>query len=525
MIWHRQFKLGKSNYTARHIIVVLLAFFTPILLGLPILYWQSGNTLQERAQSASRAVIEHVDDILDNARKVTEDAAPLIEKPCSEIVETLRIKATTASFVRSLAVIKNDTITCSTIYGDTRLPVTSAHFYDDRLALIAGNRVSPDRAILLYRWKNGTSSILAGIDGLHIIQLLNSHEMTPATTLIIGSYRLEQDGKVRNISAGTSNSILIRDRSDKYPFSVETGFHSGALRDYILSRHLPLIILLVILGGLSAFATNRMTVNARNMTAEAKRAIRNNEFIPYYQAIVRSDTHEWVGAEVLTRWDHPLEGMILPNSFIPFMERSGLIIPMTAALIRRVAEEFRLLEKQLPDGFHISINVSAVYLADPELIKSCHYFLNQFSQNKIRLMLELTEREAIEPTPELLQQIHTLRQAGILIALDDFGVGHSNLNYLKEFQADLLKIDRSFITGIGSNDFSRHVLQSIIDLSQQLGLRIIAEGIETRQQADYLQERGVQYLQGFYFSKPQPITVFQSHMCQHLSGQKPKRGK
>ncbi len=140
-------------------------------------------------------------------------------------------------------------------------------------------------------------------------------------------------------------------------------------------------------------------------------------------------------------------------------------------------------------------------------------------------MLELTEREAIEPTPELLQQIHTLRQAGILIALDDFGVGHSNLNYLKEFQADLLKIDRSFITGIGSNDFSRHVLQSIIDLSQQLGLRIIAEGIETRRQADYLQERGVQYLQGFYFSKPQPITVFQSHMCQHLSGQKPKRGK
>src|SRR5690606_14290976 len=129
-------------------------------------------------------------------------------------------------------------------------------------------------------------------------------EMTPATTLIIGSYRLEQDGKVRNISAGTSNSILIRNRSDKYPFSVETGFHSGALRDYILSRHLPLIILLVILGGLSAFATNRMTVNARNMTAEAKRAIRNNEFIPYYQAIVRSDTYEWVGAEVLTRWDH-----------------------------------------------------------------------------------------------------------------------------------------------------------------------------------------------------------------------------
>ncbi len=171
------------------------------------------------------------------------------------------------------------------------------------------------------------------------------------------------------------------------------------------------------------------------------------------------------------------------------MDRSGLIIPMTTALIRRTARELAPLQDALPENFHVSINISANFLADPELIATCKQFIQQFATGKILLVLELTEREAIVPTEALQSQIRALRAKGILIALDDFGVGHSNLNYLKEFQADILKIDRGFITGIGSNDLSCHVLQSIIDHSRQLNLKVIAEGIETLEQATYLQEK------------------------------------
>jgi EAL domain-containing protein (putative c-di-GMP-specific phosphodiesterase class I) len=185
---------------------------------------------------------------------------------------------------------------------------------------------------------------------------------------------------------------------------------------------------------------------------------------------------------------------------------------MTTALIRRTARELAPLQDALPENFHVSINISANFLADPELIATCKQFYQQFRTGKIRLVLELTEREAIVPTEALQSQIRALRAEGILIALDDFGVGHSNLNYLKEFQADMLKIDRGFITGIGNNDLSCHVLQSIIDLSRQLKLKVIAEGIETLEQANYLQEKGVEYLQGYYFSKPQPIAVFKTQI-------------
>lgn len=522
MVWRRKFKFRRNKYVAGHIFIVLLAFFTPLLLGVPLLFWQAETTLYKKSDTASQAIIDHLNGILDNAKQLTDETALLVDRPCSEIIETLRLQTATTSFVRSLYVADRDIVRCSTVYGSKEKPLVPMHFYGNKLSLQPGTSMAPDRPTLTFRAQKNASSIIANIDGQYITQLLNNIEMTPISTLIIGDYRIGRSGIVRTTDNEEKGKVCTFDTSKKYPFSVETGFEPGALRDYVLSRYSPLLALLVVLGGVSAFATHRMAMNSRNMSAEVRRAIKNHEFVPYYQPIVRADTQEWVGAEVLTRWEHPLEGVIPPNSFIPFMERSGLIIPMTAALIARTAKDFAPLQDHLPEGFHLSINISAVYLADPELLKMCKQFLEQFTTNKIRLVLELTEREAIIPSPELLQQIRDLRQAGVLIALDDFGVGHSNLNYLKEFQADLLKIDRSFITGIGSNDFSRHVLQSIIDLSQQLQLRIIAEGIETQQQADYLQERGVQYLQGYYFSTPQPIDIFRSHMDQQPPATEPK---
>lgn len=509
-MWQYKFKFRKKKYTAGHVILVTMAFFTPLLLGVPVLFWQAENALIKKSDVASRTLINQINGILDDAKTLTDETAPLVGKPCSEIIETLRLQTASTSFVQSLSVTEQDIIRCSTIYGNSPKPLNVPNFFENKLALLSDNSITPDRPVLMYRTQKDSSSILASVNGQYITQLLNNLEMTPITTLIIGNQRIGRSGVVRATDTEEKGKVCVADSSTKYPFSVETGFEPGDLRDYVLSRYAPVLALLLVLGGISAFAIHRVAMNARNISAEVRRAIKNNEFVPYYQPIVRSDTHECVGAEVLSRWEHPLEGLIPPKSFIPFMERSGLIIPMTAALIRRAAKDFASIQDRLTDGFHISINISADYLAEPELLKLCQEFYGQFSQDKVRLVLELTEREAIVPTPELLQQIQNLRQADILIALDDFGVGHSNLNYLQEFQADILKIDRSFVIGIGSNDLSGHVLQSIIDLSKQLRLKLIAEGIETLEQAEYLQSKGVEYLQGYYFSRPQPIDVFQT---------------
>lgn len=511
-MWNHKFKFRKKKYKAGHIIIVVLAFFTPLLLGTPLIFWQAEKTLYKKSDVASRTIIDQLNTILDDAKTLTDETAAMVDRPCSEIIEKLRLQTASTSFVQSLSVSDRDIVRCSTIYGNSPKPLDVPNFYQDKLALVQGNSILPDRPVLMYRTEKNSASILASINGEYITQLLNTNEMTPISTVVIGNQRIGRNGLIRANDTDEKGKICAVDTSTKYPFKVETGFEPGDLRDYVFARYTSIFGVLLAFGGISAFATHRMAMNARNISAESRRAIKNDEYAPYYQPIVRADTHQYFGAEVLNRWEHPLEGIILPDSFIPFMERSGLIIPMTTALIRRTARELAPLQDALPENFHVSINISANFLADPALIASCKQFYQQFKTGKIRLVLELTEREAIVPTEALQEQIRVLRAEGILIALDDFGVGHSNLNYLKEFQADMLKIDRSFITGIGSNDLPCHILQSIIDLSRQLNLKVIAEGIETLEQANYLQKKGVEYLQGYYFSKPQPIAVFKSQI-------------
>lgn len=508
MPWQRKFKFRKNNYIAGHILAVFFASVAPLLLGLPIIVWQAERSLQREAEHASQAIVTRINAILDNAKIATEAAAPLIGKPCSEIVEGLRLESTIMPFIRSLLVVDQGIVSCSTLYGIVKTPLNVEQFHGGKLALLSGNSVTPDRAILLYKVERGSSSIIAGIDGLHVIQLLNGVETTPTTMLIIGQYWMGRDGKVHNTPVPHPVNASADVSSIEYPFSVESGFEAGALRDYIRIHYIPLLALLVAVGGLTGLAVNRMAHNARNMSAEVQRAIRKNEFVPYYQSVVDSRTKEWTGAEILVRWKHPLEGLIPPDNFIPFMERSGLIVPMTDVLMERVAKELAALGEQVPDGFHVGINISSAHLADRHLLDQCQQFLAQFPAGKIRLVLEVTEREAVVPTEELQQLLKDLRQINVHIALDDFGVGHSNLNYLKEFHADLLKIDRSFVVGISNTELSQHVLQSIIDLAKRLELRTVAEGVETEAQANYLLDKGINYLQGYLFSRPEPINIF-----------------
>jgi len=218
--------------------------------------------------------------------------------------------------------------------------------------------------------------------------------------------------------------------------------------------------------------------------------------------VVDATHHEITGCEVLMRWQHPQSGLIPPYQFIPLAEESGLIVPMTRAMMEQVREQFGPLAAELPKGFHFGFNICASHFKDLTLVDDCKAFIDAFKANPIKLVLELTERELIEQTETTQSLFNGLRRMGVLIALDDFGTGHSSLTYLQKFHIDILKIDQSFIGRIGTDALAGHIVDNVIDLAKRLQMVIVAEGVETQAQVDYLTPYQIEFLQGYFFGKP-----------------------
>lgn len=215
------------------------------------------------------------------------------------------------------------------------------------------------------------------------------------------------------------------------------------------------------------------------------------------------------------RWQHPKEGLVRPDLFIPLAEHSGLIVPMTRALLHQTAAQLAPHAARWRPGFHIGVNITARHCEDLDLVEDCRTFLAAFAPGQVTLVLELTERELIKPTDITRQLFDALHQLGVMIAIDDFGTGHSSLGYLRNFNVDYLKIDQSFVAMIGADALSRHILDSIIELSGKLDLGIVAEGVETAEQCEYLAAHGVDFLQGYLFGRPLPGDEFIKSLASH----------
>ncbi|NDO81952.1 hypothetical protein CJP72_14610 [Citrobacter sp. NCU1] len=216
----------------------------------------------------------------------------------------------------------------------------------------------------------------------------------------------------------------------------------------------------------------------------------------------------WVGCEILIRWSHPTLGIFPPDSFIPLAERCNLIVPMTQALMVQVRKEFAPMVHLLPKDFHFAFNISASQFKDFNLVEDCRTFIQAFSDNPVKLVLELTERELLVTDGATEMLVAELHKLGVLIAIADFGTGNSSLKYLQSFNVDVLKIDKRFVSNIGIDSHSIHIIDNIIDLASRLHLQTVAEGVENEVQAAYLKARNVTYLQGYLYGKPIPMDEF-----------------
>jgi sensor c-di-GMP phosphodiesterase-like protein len=256
-----------------------------------------------------------------------------------------------------------------------------------------------------------------------------------------------------------------------------------------------------ILGGLAlAVVAGLLLRKQTSMAAAIKRALERNELFLVYQPAVDLNTGAWVGAEILVRWRRTTGEMVPPDSFVPVAEASGLIKQLTRHVFDIAAVEARELFRRFPD-IHLGLNLSSADLHDPKTLEMLETFLARTGAPAGSIVVEATERGLTDP---VIGRAHVsaIRKLGIQVAVDDFGTGYSSLAYLERFELDWLKIDRAFVGSIGRNAATSPVIESIITMGRQLGLRLIAEGVETPEQADYLRNRGVAMAQGYLFSRP-----------------------
>jgi diguanylate cyclase (GGDEF)-like protein/PAS domain S-box-containing protein len=249
---------------------------------------------------------------------------------------------------------------------------------------------------------------------------------------------------------------------------------------------------------------NKKAVELLEMENDLRYAIDRGELELYYQPQFATADCSMQGVEALLRWHHKTKGMIPPNYFIPIIEDTGLIIPIGEWVLRQACNDMAKWQKNGITVNRIAVNVSARQFKQPGFIDLVKEIITESSINPSQLELELTESILIDNVEHTLDVLTRLRTMGVRMAIDDFGTGYSSLNYLKQFPVDTLKIDQSFIRNLPDNKDDAQITRTIISMAHNLGLGVIAEGVETKEQLDFLQQVQCEEVQGYYFSRPIP---------------------
>jgi diguanylate cyclase (GGDEF)-like protein/PAS domain S-box-containing protein len=250
-------------------------------------------------------------------------------------------------------------------------------------------------------------------------------------------------------------------------------------------------------------------VNARaSMELALRQAISGNQFLLYYQPQV--DRGRLIGAEALVRWNHPKRGIVPPNEFIPLAEETGLILPLGNWVLKTACAQIATWAKRSNTApITVAVNISAYQFRQPNFVEQVLTALEISGANPQNLKLELTESILVNNIEDVIAKMTDLKRHGLRFSVDDFGTGYSSLTYLKRLPLDQLKIDRSFIRDILMDVGSGAIAQSIISLSKAMGFSVIAEGVETEEQRQFLARLGCHSFQGFLFSRPLPMEEFQ----------------
>lgn len=487
----------------RSALLPVIAAVCLFLAGVFILNTQLWYSSRAESLGGARYAANNINHILDEAFRATRVAIDIANKGCNpEGQYQLGTEAALQPHLRTIVIVKNGAIWCSSLPGN-RILLSQIPPMEARNLLLAPARETLNgQPILIYSTQLTASRILVTISDQHIRGALNVPLKGVHFALRVGESTIGMSGDVVSGNARYSGQIS----STKYPFSIVYNQPPLFSLQRMITRGFGILLFLGVISIVTAYVLGKYLNKEMTPEEMLRRAIANGEIVPFYQMVVNGREGTLRGVEVLARWKHPRAGYISPASFIPVAEKSGLIVPLTRSLMAQVVGNMNAIESKLPEGFHVGINFSASHIAKPDFVEECLRFKDSFHRKDLNLVLEVTEREPLHVDEDLVQTLNTLHENGFVIALDDFGTGYSGLSYLHDLHIDYIKIDQSFVARVNADPDSTRILDCVLDLARKLSLSIVAEGVETKEQLDYLNKNDITFQQGYYFYKPVKFT-------------------
>ncbi len=507
----------------------LLSVLVCVGAGVYLSHWQSMQELQRRGELIASQVLERTHAISEQYRLAFQ---PLLDPPgrgpCSAAgIEIMRRQAVGAGTLRGIGYVQDDRLLCSS-YGHhgagiplgppsyvsrlgsairtaVSLPFAGDEDYVFVTQLSSGYSMFFLPAVVLDKVSHDPS-IAIGVYGTSSQRSM----LRQGAQEIPDSWYATPIGPTGMVSFRDPERLVVMRRSPRFDYTayavMPMSLKYREWRDYGL-----FLVPLSLIAGLAIAALIVVNAMRRNsMLNLLRRALRRKEFFLLYQPVVDLQTGRWVGAEALMRWRGRDGSYIAPDVFIPLAERNALIGALTERAIEcYIRDAAGLLAKQ--QDVDISLNFSSRDLSDPQRVLRLRERLAQAGIRPQQVIVEITERVLVQ-AEEVRPQIQALRAMGVGIAIDDFGTGYSGLSYLTALELDYLKIDKVFVDTIGTDAATKHVVDHIIEIAHALGLVMVAEGVETQAQADYLREHGVQFAQGWLYARALPWDEFAARL-------------
>lgn len=475
------------------------------LAGVFVINWQLWHSDQATHVAAARQAAKKIAAILDEAHAATATALNVSRNGCSGQGQfQLGTEAALQPHLRTILLIKDGQVWCSSLPGNRVLTLHPESLPDEKLQLLPARMMVNKRPVLIYHTRSAQVRVIVSISDIHLRDALYSDEDNAGLALSVNHQMIARYGDVGPLKASPHQDIFS---SPDYPFRIiypESPFFSPSR---LFQNGFGLLIFIFSVSLLFYFLLRKYLNVYTSEEENLRYAIAQGYIVPFYQPVVNGKTGEIYGVEILARWKNATTQRRSPAEFIPLAERTGLIIPLTRSLMAQVAAQMNPIFSKLPDGFHIGLNISVSHINAPSFIDDCLHYQRGFEGKAVKLMLEITEQEPLLLNDAVVDKLNTLHSRGFSIALDDFGTGYSGLSCLHELIFDYIKIDQSFVGRVTGEAPSSKLLDCVIEMARTLSLRIIAEGVETLVQLEYLNRQNIHLLQGYYFWKPMPYVA------------------
>lgn len=491
-----------SRSKARKYVVAVLASGTVFLVLVCMLWSQAVQTEKDKTYQSTERLRDYTDMLLREAKQAAGNTNNISLSSCSE-AERNQLNRIEARYphLRSVNLIRNDVVWCSSLTGHTihALDLSELNRVGLMLHYHTGSKPLYDSPLLTLAVPAHNGRIDVVIRGVFIQNFMSALKLSQPVYLMVGDTVFDSLGRLSPASGVISENYFALPSSE-FPFSVISSVSSRlTVKQFAHAYIFPLLISLLF-SLLPGWGCLRWSWYKNSPYHELLRAIKKGEILTIYQPVIYADTGKIAGFEALCRWQQPSGAMISPDIFIPAAEQNEGIIPLTQYQIRQITRDMKKIAEVLEHPFYISINFSREHFAASAFISDCQQFIQEATPLQIQMVVEITERTPLELTADLSEKLNWLRNSGVQIALDDFGTGYSNLSYIETIKPDWLKIDKMFISHMENGNTV--LLDTVIDMAKKLNIHVIAEGIETPFQSQYLVKHDIACQQGFYWFHP-----------------------